>query len=143
MKLNNRHKNRDVAELNLPAMVDVILLLLIFFMCTRSFNDPEKSIKSQLLQKGVTLSNEIDDIEPIEITLRKTHSGVMLDCDGKKYSSFKSLSSTLRKLRNIVDAKVIIKSESQVPFRYVVETLDRCKAAEFSNVGLSTVELSR
>ncbi len=141
MKLSNRHKNRDIAELNLPAMVDVILLLLIFFMCTRSFNDPEKNIKSQLLQKGMSSSNEIADIEPISITLRKTDSGIMLDCDGKKYSSFQSLSKTLEMLRNIVDAKVIIKSEAQVPFRYVVETLDRCKSAGFSNVGLSTVEI--
>jgi len=143
MKLSKRKKNSNEAQLNLPAMVDVILLLLIFFMCTRSFNEPEKVLHSKILKQGITDSLELKDIEPIEITLSKIKSGIVLDCDGRKFENFESLSNFLKSLRKVAEVEVIIKSNNNVPFKYVAETLERCTAAGFSNTGLSTVELGK
>ncbi|MCK5114720.1 MAG: biopolymer transporter ExbD, partial [Phycisphaerae bacterium] len=59
--------------LNIAAMIDVVFLLLIFFMCTISFEAVDKDLSAQIPQVSGDPSEE-SDFEPIRIELRLTEA---------------------------------------------------------------------
>src|SRR3954469_14941511 len=48
MKLSSRKTNRGAQELNLTSMIDVIFLLLIFFIVSAGFSRNERDLESNL-----------------------------------------------------------------------------------------------
>ena len=119
-------------------MIDVVMLLLIFFMCTTSFNKPEQNLFTQLSHLGTGQNTEIEDFEPVEIMLTKTEKGISVFCDGQSCDTFEALAGLLRARRQIADVKVIIKGHSDVPFWYMVAAVDTCYGAQLSRVAFST-----
>ena len=138
MRLTRQKRIIERQSLNMPAMIDVVMLLLIFFMCTTAFNEPEKALFTQVSRMGKGHSFEMQDFEPIEIFLKKSEKGVSVLCDGQACSSFDSLEMMLQKRRQIADVRVTIKGQGNVPFWYMVATVDTCYAAHLSRVSFST-----
>ena len=52
MKLKKLREGNPPIELNLTSMIDVFFLLLIFFVCTSSFDEPEKNLPTKLATQG-------------------------------------------------------------------------------------------
>ena len=48
MKLTRQKREIPKRQLNLPAMIDVVMLILIFFMVTSSFNRPEQHVDADV-----------------------------------------------------------------------------------------------
>ena len=64
MKLSNRKNRRDAAvELSMTSMIDVVFLLLIFFMTTASFIKTERNLDSGIKVEKKS-SSAASDLEP-------------------------------------------------------------------------------
>lgn len=121
----------------MASMIDVVFLLLIFFMCTSSFRGRESDLLTQLPQVGGGAPGIEADFDPIRIRVSKLDTGVRVALDGKPCSSFDDLGEQLEKRRQLADVPVLIEGDPAVPFAYMVASLDACYEADLSRVAFS------
>lgn len=129
-------KFRNV-ELDMAAMIDVVMLLLIFFMCTVTFRLPEQGIDAQVADVKVGEGLRMSEYEPVQIELSKVGDGVAVRCDGQLCDTFEALRGMLRQRRGISNVEVIVKGDADVEFWYMVTAVDCCY-----DVGLRRVAFS-
>lgn len=123
--------------LNMAPMIDIVFLLLVFFMCTSSFNENEGQLPAQMPQTSLEAHRLIEDFDPVRIALRKTASGVEVQCDGQPCASFDVLLAKLAARRAIADTPVIIEGQKGVPFGPMVAAMDTCYRANCRQVAFS------
>ena len=65
MKLSNRQRDTNKQmELSMTSMIDVVFLLLIFFLVTTTFVAPERQLKSNIKVQNQSTSSRPKDLEP-------------------------------------------------------------------------------
>lgn len=138
MRLTRQKRVSGEVKLDMAAMVDVVMLLLIFFMCTTTFREVEQGIDAQVAQLSDGAGEVVIDLEPIEIELADTPDGVVVRCDGSVCESFDKLGLMLRQRRAIADVDVIVRGGGGVPFWYMVAAVDECYGADLMRVAYST-----
>ena len=130
---SDEHEN---FQLNLTPLIDVVFLLLIFFMVATSFLDPEKEINIDLpqAQSGEALSETPDELV-INVLKdgRLIVSGGELDRAGLK-------SALLRAARVNPETPVTIRGDRQVAHEHVVQVMDACGLAGLTNLSVGTLE---
>jgi biopolymer transport protein ExbD len=132
-----RHTFRTTRPgLNMGAMIDVVFLLLIFFMCTTSFKPREQSLAADLPQISSEAARR-EDFPPIYIQLSGDADQVAITCDAKPCETFDLLLAELKIRRDIDDIPVIIAGEPEVPFEYMVKARDKCETADLTRVAFS------
>lgn len=131
-----RKRNKGV-DLNVTSLIDVLFLLLIFFMLTSTFkragelelNLPESSTARPA---GAGAGAKADAVD-----LVLTEEGTLL-LDGSPVT-FEALPKGLRSLRERrPGAQVMIQAETGVPHGQVVRLLDAVRTAGFHGVGIGT-----
>jgi len=138
MRLTRQKRTTGAPELNMAAMVDVVLLLLIFFMCTSSFQRPEQDLPSRLPQTGGAVTTEPEEFEPVRIRLSVTgEASVLIECDRIACATLDALEQHLTARRAVADVRVIISGEGDVPFGDMVGALDACYRADLRRVAFS------
>ncbi len=121
----------------MASLIDVVFLLLIFFMCTASFAAVEKSLPAQLPKAGAGTSVDRELLDPVRIRLTQSDCGTAMTCDGLACESVDSLTDMLRARRDLGDPPVIIEGVGDVPFGLMVGALDACHRAELYRVAFS------
>jgi len=124
-------------ELNMAPMIDIVFLLLVFFMCTSSFNENEGQLPAQTPQTSLQARQLIEDFDPVRITLGATGGVVEVQCDGQYCAGFDVLFAKLQARRAIADVPVIIEGRKGVPFGPMVAAMDTCYRANFRRVAFS------
>ena len=142
MQLTRQSQKSGRPMLNMAAMIDVVFLLLIFFMCTTSFRSPEEQLPTQLPRVGTGTGAAQEDFNPVRIILTSVEDGALVRCDNKICTTFESLTNMLIDRRKIADVPVIIQGQGSVPFRYMVGALNSCHQAELRRVAFSTQEMN-
>jgi len=138
MLLTRQSRRARRPELQMASMIDVVFLLLIFFMCTSSFPKLENDMAAQLPHSGSGDAALEEDFEPIRVRLAPMgESGVLLSVDGRACGSFPALLEALRARRAVADLPVIIEAESTVLFGHMVSALDSCHQADLRRVAFS------
>jgi biopolymer transport protein ExbD len=137
MLLTRQSKTLSRPVLNMASMIDVVFLLLIFFMCTSSFQKLENDLPTQLPQVGVGQDRQADDFDPVRIRLTRSGAGVLVTCDGLACATFDELAEQLRARRAIADVPVIIEGQGTVAFRHMVRALDACYREDLRRVAFS------
>lgn len=135
MKLTRQKFGSSAAELNMASMIDVVFLLLIFFMCTSLFLDPEGSLQTSIAKAGSGASAE--DFEPVRIAISQNGDETIVVCDGVNVGNDGQLLEMLRQRRAIADVRVIVDSGEDVDFENVTSVIDLCHQADLYRVGLS------
>ena len=118
----------------MASMVDVVFLLLIFFMCTSTFELPESNLAAQMPQPAPNSQVPQDDFPPIHVYIQSTGEGILIMCDETACPSFNGLTRLLRQRRAIADIPVLIHGDQTVPFESMVAALESCRNAELSQV---------
>ena len=129
MQLTRQHRRSDRAKLNMACMIDIVFLLLIFFMCTSSFQKPENEMPTQVptAEEG---GSEQDNLGPVRVSLSYDGSLVTVVCDGVECHTPAAFVGRLKELAQAAVASrggpppVIIRGEASVPFGEMVSTLD-------------------
>jgi biopolymer transport protein ExbD len=131
-------KRRGVdLNVNVTSLIDVLFLLLIFFMLTSTFkhageldlNLPESSTAHPV---GIGTGTAEDNADLV-LTEKGT---LMLDGNSVTFESLPAALSTLHERHP--RAQIMIEAESGVPHGQVVKLLDAVRTAGFKGVGLGT-----
>jgi len=138
MRLTKQKRVQEELEIDMAPMIDIVFLLLIFFMCTSSFKAPEQEIASGLPIAKVSTKVTADDFEPILIAVGTLDTGgIRITVNGFTCSNYSQLEKRLRQLREIHDSPVTIDSIGQVSWDTMIKTFDAGKRADFSRVAFA------
>ena len=127
-------------------MIDVVFLLLIFFISTLSFNPLEDALDSQITQAAFASTTAQPEFEPILIRVissAENTSIVQIICDDRVMTDFNTLRQYLRARRAVVDVPVIIQGSSHVQFKNMAAVLDACYDARFTRIAFSPKEYGK
>jgi len=139
-----RRKTEDVKEkiqLRMAPMIDVVFLLLIFFMCATRWKATEANLPTNL-PKGIESGPPPPpkDIDHIIIRVKTAGAGVSLRLNEFRCSSVEDLSRRLFLLRKELaglDVPVIIDADRDVQFQNVITVLNTALKADFEDVSFA------
>jgi biopolymer transport protein ExbD len=115
-------------------MVDILLFLLVFFMLTWNFsrNEAELDVKVPAAREGK------ENRRPAgEVILNVKKDGAIFM--NRRLMSSDELLETLTRIAKLYpDQAVVLRGDENVDYRYVVDALDICRAANIWNVAFAT-----
>ncbi len=122
----------EEAVIGLTPLIDVIFLLLIFFMVTTTIIKPSKRLDIQL-PEAKAASAKTKSI-PVRIELKRSGE---LYLNGKRVN-LKTLETRLRELGKEGGKKTaIVRADRRLDYGRVVRILGICRASGFSDIGIA------
>jgi len=141
MATANERATREEFTMEFTPMIDVVFLLLIFFMCTLKFKVLENKLATYLpTDKG--LNTHFEELEPVEkirikLSLRGTDClcyingrpiGIMPRARTKAYERIAQLKKACEKSPAEIDP------DPKVPHKFVVNIVDECMRAKLAEI---------
>ena len=126
----------DVA---MTPMIDVVFLLLIFFVCTASFQVAEQILPANFLASGTEAPETDIDPEPVlETVIVKIgipDQAVRWDVNGRLYHSLDQVHRVMAKVAEIdATVPVVFDVEGSVPIFHVIDAYDVCRQVGFAKI---------
>jgi biopolymer transport protein ExbD len=115
-------------------MVDILLFLLVFFILTWNFsrNEAELDVKVPAAKEGKEARRPAGEV----ILNVKKDGGIVMN---RRPMSSEELLETLSRIAKLYpDQAVILRGDENVNYRFVVDVLDICRAANIWNVAFAT-----
>lgn len=135
MDFRRRHQARDV-EVDLTPLIDIIFILLIFFLVTASFDQSsEQSVEVELPEGSA--AGEVNVDEELTIFIEEDGEVSLLIGDNALATDLAAgeLTGRLRALNEELGARpVFIRGDENVRYGEVVRVLDACRDAGFRKV---------
>ena len=122
--------------LNLTPMIDVVFLLLVFFMVATTFLDPEREIEMELPQaeSGEAVESELD-----ELVINVQSDGTVFL--GTEQLDADALSARLRSVAaRDPETPVTIRGDRDARHQDIVRVMDACGIAGLSQMALGTIQ---
>jgi biopolymer transport protein ExbD len=135
MKFRNRPEPH-ILGFQIAPMVDILLVLLVFFIVTWSFARKENE-----LDVKVPSAQNAKDSNPVvnQTVLNVKADGTVVW--NRKTIALPELSVKLKELSGLFpDYAIIVRGDERVPFRYIADVLDTCRAANIWNVAFATAK---
>lgn len=135
--MNLRPRENEEPDLNLTSLIDVVLLLLIFFMVSTTFVD-ESQIRIQLPQAGTEAAPQPKK-DPIEISVSASGE---YSVNGRTLinTSATTLSASIAKLAGTArDNPVTIRADARATHQAVVTAMDVVGRLGFRGINIATI----
>jgi len=127
----------ETSSVNLTPMIDVVFLLVIFFMVATKFTEMERSIDLEL----PTAAAAGDSTPPPKPKVVAVFSDGQVELD-KRSVSLSQLTAELRRATSESDdVQVVIHGDARCHFQHVASALAACREARVSDLGI-TVEIA-
>ena len=129
LKNSSKSRKRDETVIDLTSMVDVVFLLIIFFLVTTTFQK-ERTINLDLAKSKS--SKEYKKNDGLTISINK---------EGKYYYQKKEVS--LAKMKDILQNEnkkglILIKSDKDAAYKYVVNIMSLLQDLDLNNIDFIT-----
>ncbi|MDO9371282.1 MAG: biopolymer transporter ExbD [Gammaproteobacteria bacterium] len=133
--MNLRRTRRDEPELNLIPLVDILFVVLIFFIVTTTFNR----------DAGITLT--LPEASAGAEAKQDTTLGIVIDAEGRYYINQQQVVNTSpetlkRALQQVAaelhDAPVVISADAKTPHQAVITAMDVARQLGFVHITLAT-----
>lgn len=127
-------------DLMLTPMIDVVFLLLVFFVVTASFRPPEWMLPSSLLTEGgsqpaTRIDPELIDLEHVVVKVFWQDDQPSWWVNEQPAASFADVQQTLAAVADIrQDIPVLIDPQDATPVQWVIQTYDAARIAGFEKV---------
>lgn len=128
----------ELPALNLTPMIDVVFLLIIFFMAASKFAEVEADIELQLPE--VAAATPLTSA-PKQRTVSVEKEGE-IQLDGKEVSLAELTNQLSAAQKEFPQLSVIIRGDAACAFQHVASALAACKDANISELGI-TVKLAQ
>jgi biopolymer transport protein ExbD len=139
MKLTSRRHGSKL-DMQMTSMIDVVFLLLIFFMVTSSFNKAERELDPAVKVQRAAAS-AAQDLAPAIVDVVRGDSGFVYRLGGRDLTSAEQLTQVLARLDNKLDGAVV-RASDEAPFELAATAVQACKAAGFSLVSYVPLPLA-
>lgn len=134
--MNLRPRPKEELNLNITPLIDIVFLLLIFFMVTTTFNR-EVELKIELPQAEGEAVQESKNLE------------VLIDAQGRYFVNTDRVVDTqrgtlIRALTDAMDKKddiLIITADARTPHQAVITAMDAARAVGLVNITFATKSL--
>jgi biopolymer transport protein ExbD len=135
MKLGNRqHVDRAIdMQVSMTSMIDVVFLLLIFFLVTTTFVKPERHLTSNIVVEHLDAGIRLSDLEPAVVEVFRRGETVIFQIGGRQSSKLDELQPILVDYENKSDGG-FVRVGPDVPFERAVEVIGALKSSGFSVV---------
>lgn len=139
MKL--RAATSEEPEINLTSLIDVVFLLLIFFMVSTTF-ERQAALKIDLPEASVAAENQAEEVEKLEL---------IIDRDGQMYLNDRMLidsrpATIEAAFREAVgsrrDQPVLLRADSLTPHHFVVTAMDVTGRLGFTRLSIATEQVT-
>jgi biopolymer transport protein ExbD len=132
MRLTSHKPQRESQpELPMTSMIDVVFLLLIFFMTTSAFVKTERELDSGI-KVNRAAGSALEDFDPAVIDVVAADTGYVFRIGSRDISTQQELTRVLRQFPNRDAAFVRVSDE--VPFDLAAAAIQACKSARFVTV---------
>jgi len=140
MNLRPGHKEENV-EVNLTPLIDVVFLLLIFFMVTTTF-DRHAKLKVSLPEASVKATQQQDNPLVLSIDAKGNYfindrQIVNQQLNTLKQAILKTISSSGS---NITDVAMVLRADANTPHQSVVRAMDAASQIGLTRLSIATVE---
>jgi biopolymer transport protein ExbD len=134
MKLSSRKIDRGkTIELSMTSMIDVVFLLLIFFMTTSAFIHTERELPSGIRVKKKSAVRAQSDLEPAIVEIVRSGDRFVYKLGTRKIDSREELTNLLRLFQNKADG-AFVRAGDDAPFDMAAAAIQACKSANFPTV---------
>ncbi len=135
MKIESKDPAAELA-LNLAPMIDVVFLLLIFFMVATTFSEQEKQMELDLpsAESGEVAAPETEDIEVY--VLRDGR----IQIEGEVVNQDRMVEIFARAARTNPETPVTIRGDKVAQLQVVNDVMDACRISGLRDIGISTVD---
>jgi len=130
VKLPTEKKERSI-DLKMTPMIDVVFLLLVFFVWTSSFDLPEFDLPSSLAQPPVggveaqTPMTPVEEFDEIIISLENVEGQLVIEINDEQLPDLMSLAQRLRLVLSLgIQPPVIIAPSHTVTMKQAVRVYD-------------------
>ncbi len=144
MRASFRHtERRRELTLSMAPMIDVIFLLLIFFVCTASFRPPEQILLTQVSLPGAEPAEmppdeEFEDLDDLVVKVLWREGRPAWELNTRQYGSLGEVRTVLEAAQRVQPGlPVILSVEPDVPMNHVIDAYDLCRM-----VGLTRVQFA-
>jgi biopolymer transport protein ExbD len=134
-------ENRDLHYgPNMTPMVDVVMVILVFFMASTAVLGPEWMLKSALPVKAAAPASSSDaDLVQVEVTLRMVDGRPTVDGAGLSAANLEQLAAKLKEEATRVGPEkvaLLATCEDDVPYETIVRVHELCHGLGVSKIGL-------
>lgn len=138
--MNFSRRKRQPLEITLTPMIDVVFLLLIFFMVTTTFNQ-QAAIKINLPEASGKVSD--DQERQIVLTINAEGTFFISDEEGNAHQLINNKTETLKKalIQSAGNSRIIpftISADGKTPHQSVITALDIASQLGFKRITFAT-----
>jgi biopolymer transport protein ExbD len=140
MRVPSSTRRQDISENMMTSMIDVVFLLLIFFVCAAAGNVYEMLLPTDLATSGGTAATaSVVPPKPMDevwvyLSVARTGETVMV-LNGTEYGTFDELRQVLTALAQVApENPVILDIADDVEAGEMVKVYDTCRAAGFQSI---------
>ncbi len=136
---HSRETDRRI-DVPMTPMIDVVFLLLIFFLCTASFQIIEQVLPAPLSTSGTAeapqeIDPELAELEEVVVRLQWTAGQPLWVINQRVHESIDDVRRTLAALAELqADLPVILDVADEAPLGAVVDLYDICRLVGFEKV---------
>ena len=139
MKNRSRQDNlQSRNSINITPLIDVIFLLMVFFIMTINFNKSGGILENELPQVGsATASESPKDYETVRLKIKMIKDGTQMKIylQERVVYSYEDLLFFLNQLPN--DILVVFEPSDNVPYRHVIGVYNTCVKAKKERIVFS------
>ena len=136
MQIPDPEEGADGLSLNLTPMIDVVFLLLIFFMVATSFLEPEKELGVELPQAD---SGAVQDLEDDELVITVFRDG-RIALEGETLERIQLIERLRGAAERNPTTSVTIRGDREARHESIVTVMDACGLAGITNLAVGTLE---
>lgn len=133
--MNFSRAELDRLEVNITPLIDVVFLLLIFFMVTTTFNQ-QAELRVDLPEASA--EEQVIDVMPVEITIDTAGIYFVNGASLSKNDASGLMQSLQKILDNDEDRSVIIRADATTPHQAVVTAMDVVSRLGISKLSIAT-----
>lgn len=136
-----RQDNRESMELKMTPMIDVVFLLLVFFVWTSSFELPEFDLPSAIAEPPSALASEstsapvVEPFDEVVVALSMNEGQTRIQFNGQPIASADAVGEKLARIVSLgIQPPVIIDPADNVTMNVAVKVYDAARAAGIDRV---------
>jgi len=130
-----RGQSRDEPEINLIALIDVLLVILIFLMVTTSYAKFSELQINLPEAGGETTSSQV---KPIQITVDSSEH-YAINNQGIPFTGIPALAAALKsEAGSQTDPTIVINADAKAPHQSVINVMEAARQAGFGRITFTT-----